>query len=148
FAQAGDAGEAVAQFEYGTESGTPVTSIDVDMAGRNVTWTWNAEEGLFYRAVNGSPHNTTTGEFNTNNVIVLLVAYGRSSDGNPEPQTVGTGDVDVYAGGKKTVGTWTREDDTQPFSLTDEPGAPILLRAGRTVVELAEAGASLSDDAG
>jgi len=150
FSRAGDAGEAVPQFQYGAESGTPVTAIDLEIGGRSVDWAWDAGSGLFQRSQQGSPHSTSTGQFTTNNVVVLMVPYGASAaDSNsPEAQTVGSGDAIVYAGGLKTVGTWTREDQSQPFTLTDASGNPILLRAGRTVVELGEAGSSsVSDDA-
>ncbi|WP_162941823.1 DUF3048 domain-containing protein [Desertimonas flava] len=145
FALAGESGEAVPQFEYGTPAGSPVSSMNVDMAGRNVEWTWDAAQGLFLRSVNGDTHDTTTGQFSTNNVIVLVVPYGNSSDGNPEAQTTGTGPAVVYANGLKTEGTWTREDASQPFTLTDGSGNPIVLTPGRTVVELAETGASIGD---
>ena len=134
------------QFEYGTPAGTPVATADVSMAGRNVSWAWDAEQGLFLRSVNGDTHDTTTGQFSTNNVVVLVVPYGHSADGNPEAQSVGTGDAVVYANGLKTEGTWTREDASEPFTLTDGSGDPILLTPGRTVVELAEAGVSVLGD--
>lgn len=148
FARGADSAPAVPQFQYGVESGAPVTSINLDMAGRSVTWGWHADDGLFYRSVNGREHRTTTGQFSTNNVIVLLVEYGRSAnDGNPEAQATGSGDVIVYAGGLKTVGTWTRPGTGDVFTLTDADGQPILLRPGRTIVHLARAGTNVSDDA-
>lgn len=150
FSRAGESGEAVAQFQYGTEAGTPVTSVDLEIGGRSVNWAWNAEQGLFLRSQQGDAHDTSTGQFSTNNVVVLLVPYGASSadTGSPEAQTVGTGDAIVYAGGLKTVGTWTRDDASQPFTLTDAGGNPILLRPGRTMVELGEAGSTtFTDDA-
>lgn len=149
FARGADSAPAVPQFLYGIESGDPVTSIALDMAGRNVQWAWNTDDELFYRSVGGRAHSTTTGQWSTNNVVVLLVEYGRTPhDGNPEAQTFGTGGAIVYAGGLKTLGTWTRAEAGDPFTLTDEAGEPIVLRPGRTVVHLASAGTTVYDDAG
>jgi hypothetical protein len=147
FAQAGDAGEAVPQFQYGTPTGTPVTSIDLNIGGVNVNWAWNPEQG-FLRSENGSPHQNTDGQVSTNNVVVVMVPYGRSAAGGvPEAQTVGSGDVVVYSAGLKTVGTWTRATPADPFTL-EAGGQPIVLSPGRTFVELASAGSStLTDDA-
>lgn len=148
FSLAGESGEAVPQFEYGTPAGAPVSSVEVGMAGRNVTWAWDAAQGLFLRSVGGDSHDTTTGQFSTNNVVVLMAPYASSAaDGNsPEAQTIGSGDVVVYANGLKTEGTWTRESESEPFTFTDGSGNPIVLAAGRTVVELAEAGVSSLGD--
>lgn len=148
FARATDSAPAVPQFEYGQESGDPVTAISLEMAGRDIEWAWNADDELFYRSVNGRPHETTTGQFTTNNVVVLMVEYGRTAhDGNPEARTIGSGTAVVYAGGRKTVGTWTRAEASDTFALVDGAGETILLRPGRTVVHLARVGASVVDDA-
>jgi hypothetical protein len=147
FAQAGDAGEAVPQFEYGIPTGTPVTSIDLNIGGVNVNWAWDAELGLFMRSENGSPHELTDGQASTNNVVVLLVPYATGPAGGPEAQTIGSGDVVVYSTGRKIEGTWTRANPADPFTL-EANGQPIVLQPGRTWVELAAAGSStLGDDA-
>ncbi len=52
----------------------------------------------------------------------------------------------VFSDGQKIEGTWNRESRTDPFTLTDSNGAPILLNPGRTFVELADANSySLAD---
>jgi len=61
---------------------------------------------------------------------------------SPEAQTIGTGEVTVYTGGKVVNGTWTRADRTDVFHLTAADGTPIKLTPGNTWVELARAGAS------
>jgi hypothetical protein len=148
FAQAGDAGEAVPQFAYGTPTGTPVTSIDLNIGGVNVNWRWDATVGLFMRSENGSPHELTDGQASTNNVVVLFMPYGTGPAGGPEAQPIGTGRAVVYSTGRKVEGTWTRQSPEQPFTL-EANGQPILLQAGRTWVELARDGSStLGDDAG
>lgn len=149
FAQAGDAVDAVAQFQYGMPSGAPVTAVNVGIGSYDVDWTWDDAAGLFLRTQNGRPHETTTGQASANNVVVLLLPYGTSAAaaGSPEAQPVGSGSVVVYANGLKVEGTWTRDDASQPFVL-EAGGAPILLAPGRTWVELADAdNYTLTDDA-
>ncbi len=146
FAQAGDAGEAVPQFQYGTPAGTPVTSIDLSVGGVSVNWTWDAAAGLFLRSESGSPHQLTDGQVSTNNVVVLMVPYGQSPAGGPEAQTTGTGSAVVYSNGLKSEGIWTRQSPQEPFTL-EAGGAPIQLTPGRTFVELASAGSSTLTDA-
>jgi hypothetical protein len=46
----------------------------------------------------------------------------------------------VFTGGRMITGTWTRADRLNPFTLTDDAGAPILLTPGRTFFELANSG--------
>jgi hypothetical protein len=125
-----------------------VTSIDLNIGGVSVNWAWDAGAGLFMRSENGSPHELTDGQANTNNVVVLLVPYGTGPAGGPEAQTIGSGDVVVYSAGRKIEGTWTRQNPEDPFTL-EAGGQPLLLAPGRTWVELAAAGSStLGDDAG
>ena len=152
FTLASESANAVPQFEYvapGTQpAGTPVSTIDVSIGGYSVNWAWDAAQGLFLRSQNGSTHDTNTGQASANTVIVLSVPYGQSPAGGvPEAQTTGTGSVVVYTAGHKIEGTWIRNDASEPFSLTDASGAPILLSPGRTWVELADAASSTFTDA-
>ncbi len=58
--------------------------------------------------------------------------------GNPSPDdvTTGSGKVWVLRNGRVIHGTWKRANRTKTWSLTDSKGAPLLLRPGRTWVEL------------
>jgi len=51
---------------------------------------------------------------------------------------VGSGDVAVFSNGTVQLGTWSRENRTDPFTLTGADGAPIKLMPGRTFVELGD----------
>ena len=59
-----------------------------------------------------------------------------------EGQTVGQGNVWVFSDGVVRRGTWVRPDKTQPARYLDANGQPILLRPGRTWVELLPVGRS------
>ena len=135
-------------FEYlapGEQSaGTPVTFAELSIGGYNVRWDWDPARG-FLRSQLGSTHEASDGQVTTNNVVVLVVAYGQSPAGGvPEAQTTGTGRAVVYSNGRKVEGTWTRATPADPFTL-EAGGAPILLTPGRTWVELADDSNNLTD---
>lgn len=136
-----------AQFQYRADGaalvGEPSVGVDLAMDGVKVSWAWDPASGTYLRSQGGEPHNDAAlGQVNSPNVVVLEVDYRPSpADArSPEAQTLGTGAALVFTGGNVVRGTWTRNDKLQPFSLVDESGAPILLTAGRTWVELARAG--------
>jgi hypothetical protein len=96
-------------------------------------------------------HLDSNGEqVTTENVLVLTVEYKISAANkkSPEAQTTGTGLAWVLQQGKITQGTWTRADKTDPWTLTDETGEPILLTPGRTFVELIRKGQGVVVPAG
>ncbi|HQV56700.1 MAG TPA: DUF3048 domain-containing protein [Ilumatobacteraceae bacterium] len=136
------------QFQYRTAeaaaSGADAAGVDVDMDGLAVAWRWNAADGVYRRDQNRRPHQTTTGQVVAQNVVIVEVAYvpSRVDVRSPEAQTIGSGTVTVYTGGRVVEGTWTRADRLQPFVLTNAAGKPILLTPGKTWVELAKPGTS------
>ena len=65
-------------------------------------------------------------------MVVQFTRYANEGEG----QTVGQGDVWVFSDGVVRKGTWVRPDKTQPAKYLDANGQPILLRPGRTWVEL------------
>ena len=69
-------------------------------------------------------------------MVVQFTPYS----GEAEGQTVGEGDVWVFTDGTVRTGRWVRPDKTQPARYVDATGQPILLRPGRTWVELLPSG--------
>ena len=65
-------------------------------------------------------------------MVVQFTQYDGVSNG----QTVGEGDVWVFTDGRVRKGRWIRPDREQPAHYVDANGLPILLRPGRTWVEL------------
>ena len=137
------------QFQYLTAwqaaAGEDSPGVDLAMDGVKVGWTYDAASNTYARSQDGQPHlDQEAGPITAANIVVLTVDYQPSPvDANsPEAQTIGTGEVTVYTGGKSVTGTWTRADRTAVFTLTAADGTPILLTPGNTWVELARAGAS------
>lgn len=138
------AGPPPQQFSYRkdgeTALGDPSAGVDLAMDGVKVRWTFDSQSGTYLRFQGGKPHNDAAlGQVNAANVVVLVVDYVQSRIYAPSPiaQTLGTGEVFVFSGGKVVHGKWTRADRLATFQLTGDDGSPILLTPGRTWVELA-----------
>ncbi len=113
--------------------------------GQEVDYAWNAERKGWDRTQRGSLHTAVDGTTETPispaNVVVLEITYANSSTpGSPLAVTLGKGKAHVYTEGKVIDGTWARSDNGDPWTLTDDAGAPIALTPGRTWVALAQTG--------
>ncbi len=75
-----------------------------------------------------------------NNVVFLVLEYRLTpwEAKSPEGVSVGSGQVFVFSNGTVQTGTWSRENRTDPYTLTADDGSPILLNPGRTFVELSD----------
>ena len=102
-------------------------------AGYDPTWTFDRATDTWQRSIDGAPSMVTgPGRIAPTNVVVQFTPYS----GEAEGQTVGEGDVWVFTDGTVRPGRWVRPDKTQPARYVDATGQPILLRPGRTWVEL------------
>ncbi len=142
----GDAGPARPLWEFAPEgtlgTGTPTPAFDVDMLGVKVHWEWDPAQGYYVRYQDGAVHTTAGGVAltSTNVVIVSCEHIASPADGRSKvPVTVGTGRVVIHSGGMMRTGTWTRINDTDPWTFTADDGTPILLLPGTTFVELSRA---------
>ena len=90
------------------------------------------------RSIQGVPQTVVGGtQLAPTNVVVQFTNYS----GEAEAQTVGEGDAWIFSDGTLRMGRWIRPDRAQPARYVDATGAPILLRAGRTWVDLLPVGA-------
>lgn len=141
---AGRGGTPPPQFLYSADpssnGGVDVVGVKLRMDGSmKASWEWDANKRVFGRRHDDNLHLDSNGEqVSTENVLVLTVEYKISAANkkSPEAQTTGTGLAWVLKQGKVTQGTWTRLDEMDPWTLTDDTGEPILLTPGRTFVEL------------
>lgn len=144
FALGGDPVPPPALFQYLPEHAPPLTALGVIDAhvgfdaGYDPTWTWDGASGTWKRAIDGTPQTAVGGaQIAPANVVVQFTQYPVESNG----QTVGEGDAWIFTDGTVRIGRWVRPDRTQPAHYVDNAGAPILLRPGRTWVELLPVGA-------
>jgi hypothetical protein len=118
--------------------GAPVISARIGfLAGYDPVYAWDGASGTWRRSHEGVPHVVVGGEqIAPANVVVQFTHYDGVSNG----QTVGEGDVWVFSDGRLRTGRWIRADREQPARYVDAQGLPILLRPGRTWVELLPVG--------
>ena len=69
-------------------------------------------------------------------VLIGLVSEQYSNNGLPSSHTVGTGQAWVFADGKVVEGTWTRETETEWYTLTDADGNTIAVPPGQAWISL------------
>ena len=124
-------------------AGDLMSGFDLQIQQVFVQWRYDLGSNGYVRSQSKQPHLLANGNrVTTDNVVVLSLDYapshtdGRSPDGN----TIGTNPAVVFTGGRMVLGTWTRGDRLEPFGLNDASGAAILLKPGRTFIELANSG--------
>jgi hypothetical protein len=134
----------VTQFQYravgeAATQGDVLAGIDLAIQQVDVSWRFDAAQGLYVRAQDGRDHVLGDDQqVTTENVVVMWTTYdpsvadSRSPDGN----SIGTNQLVVLTGGRVVSGTWARDDRLQPFRFADASGAPILLTPGRTFISM------------
>ena len=124
-------------------AGEAMTGFDLKIQSVFAQWRWDPASGTYLRMQEGRPHMLTDGkQVTTENVVVAELDYEPSTTDSrsPDGTTTGSGPAIVFTGGQMITGTWSRADRLDPFALTDEAGAPILLTPGRTFFELSNSG--------
>jgi len=112
------------------------------------SWYWNPVLSHYEKSTTGNPHYYLDSDGDAQRVSadtlivfemdVYLTCYGCSSGSTvPVTMTTGSGPAWVLAEGKVVSGTWSRETDTEWFSLLDEDGNEVAVPPGRIWVTLA-----------
>jgi hypothetical protein len=119
-------------------TGPGVASMHVGFdAGYDTTWNYDAPSKTWLRSTPEGPSTVVGGaQIAPTNVVVQFTPY----TGEAEGQTVGEGDVWIFTEGTVRVGRWVRPDKTKAATYVDASGQPILLKPGRTWVELLPVG--------
>jgi len=105
-----------------------------------VGFRWDASRNVWLRELNGRPQLDGTGDqLLADNVLMLSSPYGTSpfDARSPEAQPVGSGPVRLYRNGIETIGTWTRANPDDTWTLRTSDGAPMALTPGRTWMVMA-----------
>ena len=103
----------------------------------NPCFTYNEEDGLYYRTQYGSAH---TDEMNGEQIAVSNVVFKICHGEVREPANLdylafgvhGTGDAYVFTNGRVIKGTWSRNGDYDPNIFLDENGNEIVFNQGKT----------------
>lgn len=127
------------------QNGAAVASIHIPFSGTNdVTWTWNAANGLWMLAYSNTPATVANGgQIGVPNIVVqsVHVSYGPWAENEEgglevESQLTGSGPVTVYRNGTAVSGTWQRSSIDAPLRLVNADGSTIPLSPGQTWVEI------------
>ena len=127
----------------------PASSVNIDFSGTTVVWDWDEAEGMWLRTADGV-ESTYIDEEGLDEervavpVMVALYTEQYSVNGLPSSHTLGEGKAYVFADGRVVEGTWSREADTDWFTLTDDSGAVIAVPAGKVWVSLVPANRGLT----
>lgn len=137
-------------WEFGPmpDSAEEVTSVTMDFRGNIVTWDWHPVISSWRRTAYGEESKTRTQEGRESRirVPVLVALYveqytatprsGVAGTALPSSEVTGEGKAFVFADGKVVEGTWTRETDTDWFTLTDVNGEFLLVPPGKVWISL------------
>ncbi|MCB2222585.1 MAG: DUF3048 domain-containing protein [Actinobacteria bacterium] len=127
------------------------TAITFNWANNTTIYSWRYEDGRYYRSIgteNPIAHMVTDRDGTTRQVSaeVLVVIEGTrylarpaaGIDGNKVPaiDTVGSGPVEIFYDGVVKTGTWHRDRYRDPFTFTDEDGAPLTVPPGHPWISI------------
>lgn len=137
----------VPELEFGlasvTTSGTPVKSVYIPFSGfNNVTWTWNAKDGVWLRENNHRVHrDAQTGkQVAAKNVVVMWARYTAAVPDHHGGMTYdlklgGEGRATIFRDGRYYDGKWLATR-TSPPHFVDRTGKPIKLAPGNTWMQV------------
>nr|WP_318682919.1 DUF3048 domain-containing protein [uncultured Acetatifactor sp.] len=103
----------------------------------NPCFTYNEEDGLYYRSQYGEPHiDEMNGEQLAVSNVVFKICHGEVRDPSELDylafEVHGQGDAIVFTNGKVIKGTWQRDGDYEPNLFLDENGNEIVFNQGKT----------------
>jgi hypothetical protein len=141
-------------FRYGAGSlgAQPARSADVVMSpSADVTWTYDAAAHVYRRSQDGVPFAVTGGgRIGPANVLLMTVEIADAGYKDvagasvPTSVVIGSGRVQLLRDGTTIAGTWSRAQRADGTTLRTDDGSDMLLRPGRTWVELVPDGAKIT----
>ncbi len=133
------------------ESGTPAARVTLDYGPDLVAWTYDAEAGVYRRAVDGDPHHDANSDAQVTAVNVIVL-YAPHPD---DPEIVagewagevyyhfaiplaGSGPAVICRDGQRIDGIWRRLDEERvlTFWQDDASATPVALKPGNTWIEI------------
>lgn len=101
---------------------------------------FNPETGVYERKYTGAPHmdGITRTQITASNVIVQYadLSYHENSMARPIIDTVGEGRIDAFIDGWHIEGTWHRPTVDDQTEFRDMKGNPLLLKPGKTFIQI------------
>lgn len=125
-----------------TQGDVAVNTIALDYDGDRYRPSYSYDEGTrqWIRAYDGKAHvdELTKVPITCANVIVQAceTAYTDGDPAYPLTETTGSGAIIAFMDGYAVEGTWTRETADDPVVYQDTQGAPLVLRRGKTFIQI------------
>lgn len=125
-------------------SGDTASEIDLKMCSSRsnyVSYKYDPLNDVYLRSMDGKPFmSAETGkQLTVKNVIVMYSTYQLSSVVKVW-NMVGTGNADIYIGGKLIKGSWERDTADNETVFKDDKGNQIVLRPGNTWIHICPQG--------
>lgn len=122
--------------------GSDTNPVTVDFGVQTATWQWEIDR--YVRSHGGRAHlDSSLVRVSADNVMILETPYNVSgATGSPVADAVGSGRGLAMIDGRTTEITWSRASLGDSFDLRSTAGDEILLKPGRTWVELVPSGGS------
>lgn len=129
------------------EGGAPATDVTIRYRDWTVVeWTYDAENGRYWRQTDGEPHldANTKEQVNARNVVIVYAIHQQvmsiceSQSGSvcnafsTEIQIWGTGDAIIIRDGQRYAAIWKREKREHMLTFYDAAGNPVPLQVGNT----------------
>jgi hypothetical protein len=103
-------------------------------------WSWSAEEGVYYRSMDGPTLDTDGTQVSATNVVVLWAEYVPIEfKGTLELDMNAGGKASVFIDGKRVDGTYKSDGKTPP-RFEDAQGKPLKLNPGKTWFQVIDLG--------
>ena len=125
-----------------SRSSIPTTEIIIPYDEKDclARYTYDIGDGQYKRWYGGAPQlDGITGQrISADNVIILYaqLAYQNNHMIQPLWNLTGEGRLDVFIGGLHIPGIWRRADDASAFEYMEESGEPLLLKPGKTFIQI------------
>lgn len=124
-----------------TVKGEPCTAFSVKYRdGYHPGYTYNAEDGLYYRTYNDVAHNDgITGEQLTcANVIVHYAGYSWYDGASDRPNVAltGTNRCEYFIDGMRFTGYWVRDAVSSSTTYYDDEGNVVQFKPGKTFIQI------------
>jgi len=123
-------------------------SITLKKPEYSSSFTYDPNANVYLRYVNGEPYaDKSTGEqLSFSNLIIQRtdVTFYHGISDRPMTVNIGSGNADIFTGGKYIPGYWTRTGMNQRTVFFDQDGNEIQLQRGKTFISMIDYGIPVS----
>ncbi len=129
------------ELPYTGKSATEI-SIKQKNAAYASSFTYDPEANVYLRFVNGQPYTDkySQAQLSFANLIIqrTKVTYYNDDSARPVTVDVGSGNADIFIGGKYIPGTWVRTGIKERTVFFDQDGNELMLQRGKTFISMVD----------